>query len=124
MSADSTSTRFGPFLRTVAGAGLALAALTATAQDAPPKAAICVACHGPGGNSEQALVPTLAGQTARYLYLQLRDFKAGQHYGYVVKQLTDFRARKRTNDAGSMTSVAKSLSDADIENLSQYIAGL
>lgn len=185
-------------MRTVAGAGLALAALTATAQDAPPKAAICVACHGPGGNSEQALVPTLAGQTARYLYLQLRDFKAGrrsneqmspiiaglspdemhaladyfagqkptptgfsadpakaklgkakadevlctmchlggfsgqneiprvagQHYGYVVKQLTDFRARKRTNDAGSMTSVAKSLSDADIENLSQYIAGL
>ncbi|OYY86945.1 MAG: cytochrome C [Polaromonas sp. 28-63-22] len=49
---------------------------------------------------------------------------AGQQYDYVVKQLRDFKARKRTNDAGNMTSVAQTLSDADIENLAQYITSL
>ena len=49
---------------------------------------------------------------------------AGQPYAYIVKQLEDFRARRRTNDAGSMTSVTKTLSDADIENLASYVANL
>ena len=31
---------------------------------------------------------------------------AGQHYKYVKKQLEDFKAKRRTNDAGNMTSVA------------------
>ena len=49
---------------------------------------------------------------------------AGQHYAYVKKQLEDFKAKRRTNDAGNMTSVANTLTDADIENLAQYIANL
>ena len=36
---------------------------------------------------------------------------AGQHYDYIVKQLQDFKARARTNDAGNMTSVARTLSE-------------
>lgn len=48
----------------------------------------------------------------------------GQHFDYIVKQLKDFKARRRTNDAGNMTSVAKTLSDEDIENLGHYAAGL
>ncbi len=40
------------------------------------------------------------------------------------KQLHDFKAKRRTNDAGNMTSVAGTLSDDDIENLAQYIANL
>ncbi len=39
------------------------------------KAAVCAACHGADGNSANPLWPTLAGQTPRYIYLQLRDFK-------------------------------------------------
>ncbi len=31
---------------------------------------------------------------------------AGQHPQYVKKQLSDFKAKRRTNDAGNMTSVA------------------
>ncbi len=162
------------------------------------KAAACAACHGPSGNSIQPLLPSLAGQTARYLYLQLKDFKegrrcdpqmspmakpltredmfdlaaffaaqelrppdfdadpkrvalgeqkaaetlctmchlggfkgqneiprvAGQQYGYVVKQLKDFKERRRTNDAGNMVSVSKTLSDEDIENLGHYLTSL
>jgi cytochrome c553 len=49
---------------------------------------------------------------------------AGQNYDYVVKSLTDFKAKTRTNDAGNMTSVASTLSAADIENLAHYISGL
>jgi len=48
----------------------------------------------------------------------------GQHYDYIVKQLKDFKGMRRTNDAGSMTSVAKTLSDEDIDNLGHYAAGL
>ena len=162
------------------------------------KAQACVACHGPNGNSVDPQYPVLAGQNARYLYLQLKDFKegrrhdpqmepmavplerddmlalsayfskqkqapsgfksdpakvaegrkksdevlcpmchlgefagqneiprvAGQKYAYIKKQLSDFKARRRTNDAGNMTSVAGTLSDQDIENLSHYIANL
>jgi len=36
----------------------------------------------------------------------------------------DFKARARTNDAGNMTSVARTLSDQDIEDLGHYTASL
>jgi cytochrome c553 len=49
---------------------------------------------------------------------------AGQNYAYVVAQLKAFKERTRTNDAGTMTSVARTLSDADMENLGHYLAGL
>ncbi len=180
---------------------IALAAALATAgaaAQAPLSPEVCTGCHGKDGNSALPGIPSLAGQTARYLYLQLRDFQegrrasdqmvpvakamtrddmraladfyakqkptpqdfkpdpekarlgklkadetlctmchlggfagqneiprvAGQRYDYVVKQLADFKARRRTNDAGNMTAVSNTLSDADIENLGHYLAGL
>ncbi len=158
----------------------------------------CFACHGPNGNSQDSNYPILAGQSWRYIYIELKDFKegrrtdpvmtamaaglsrddmialgnffaaqkqlsipyqvdsakveagrkvsdavlcpmchlggfsgqneiprvAGQYPQYVKKQLQDFKAKRRTNDAGNMTSVAGTLSDDDIENLSQYIVTL
>jgi cytochrome c553 len=49
---------------------------------------------------------------------------AGQHPEYVIKQLKAYKTRTRTNDAGTMTSVAKTLSDEDIVDLAQYVASL
>jgi len=158
----------------------------------------CVVCHGPGGNSTNPDYPVLAGQSWRYIYIQLKDFTegrrndpvmsamaaglsrddmialgnyfaavkpkpiafkadgakveagrkisdavlcpmchlggfvgqneipkvAGQYPQYIRKQLLDFRAKRRTNDAGSMTSVAV-INGADAtENLTHYIANL
>ena len=177
------------------------AACAAQAQDVEAgrkKAEACVACHGPNGNSADPLFPMLAGQTARYTYLQLKDFKegrrteplmdpfiaglsradmfdlaaffaaqkprpnafkadparvargkakadevlctmchlggflgqneiprvAGQHYEYVVKQMRDFKTGKRTNDAGNMASVTKTLSERDIEDLAHFLSSL
>ena len=158
----------------------------------------CFACHGPNGNSQNPDYPVLAGQSWRYTYIELKDFKegrrtdpvmsamaaslsrddmialgnffaaqkplpipfkadgarveagrktsdavlcpmchlggfvgqneihkvAGQYPQYIKKQLEDFKAKRRTNDAGNMTSVAGTLSDDDIENLAHYIANL
>jgi cytochrome c553 len=49
---------------------------------------------------------------------------AGQQHDYLVKQLEDFKAGRRTNDAGSMSSVSKTLSDQDIEDIAQYLVTL
>jgi cytochrome c553 len=162
------------------------------------KSQVCAACHGADGNSTNPAWPTLAGQTWRYTYLQLKDFNegrrsdpqmtpfaanlsredmldlaayfaaqkpaapafkpdpakiergrakaaealctmchlggfkgqneiprvAGQHPEYVVKQMQDFKTGRRTNDAGNMSAVSKTLSDADIDALAQYLANL
>jgi cytochrome c553 len=162
------------------------------------KAQVCFGCHGPNGNSQSPDYPILAGQSWRYTYIELKDFKegrrsdpqmspmaanlsredmidlgnffaaqkqlpikfkpdpakieagrktsdavlcpmchlggfvgqneiprvAGQYPEYIKKQLADFKAKRRTNDAGNMTSVSATLSDADIENLAHYIANL
>ena len=42
------------------------------------KAQACVACHGADGNSASGQFPHLAGQSWRYLYVQLKDFKEGR----------------------------------------------
>ena len=186
----------------LAGALFMSATAPGVAQDAPPakpeKAAVCETCHGPGGAAPLPQYPVLAGQTARYIYLQLKDFKegrrvdpvmspmatdltrdemralgdwfmaqkppvssfkpdpaktrlgqakaeetlctmchlggfagqnevpkvAGQVYEYVVKQLMDFREHRRTNDAGTMSSVSGTLKDEDIDALGHFLAGL
>ena len=68
------------------------------------KAESCFACHGPGGNSVLPMFPVLAGQSARYLYLQLRDFKEGA----------------RQNDM--MAPMAANLSKQDMQDLAAYFA--
>src|SRR5687768_6981217 len=99
-------------MRLVFGAVAAAAAIhclgsPAAAQDAEAggrKAAVCTACHGPDGNSAQPLYPSLAGQTARYLYLQLKDFKEG-----------------RRKDS-LMTPMALNLTREDMFDLAAYFA--
>jgi len=188
---------------TIAAATAMIGALAAAAPaDAGPdiseKVALCAGCHGAGGNSVMPEVPILAGQSARYIYLQLRDFKegrrknelmspmakdltkeemlafgdyfaaqkrtvenergdatkvtagnkiadaalctmchlggfagqnevprvGGQHYSYVKKQLMAFKYKQRTNDAGNMQAVVKTLPDEELEALASYIATL
>jgi cytochrome c553 len=41
------------------------------------KVAVCLACHGPNGNSIVPTWPKLAGQHAEYTYKQLTNFKSG-----------------------------------------------
>ena len=61
-------------------ASVAYAGDETAASDAPKMNApeACAACHGIDGNSPAGIFPNLAGQNARYLYLQLKDFKEGR----------------------------------------------
>jgi cytochrome c553 len=75
---------------------------TGKAASGEAKAALCMACHGPNGNSVNPEWPRLAGQSAVYIAEQLRLFKAGVRDNPVMKPL------------------AASLSDQDINDLAVY----
>jgi len=66
------------------------------------KAGVCVACHGPNGNSVNPIWPKLAGQGA----------------GYIAKQLADFKSGARKDPIMSGQAVA--LSSQDMANLAAY----
>ena len=54
------------------------AAAEGAASGIEQKAQVCFACHGPKGASNNEKYPVIAGQQQYYLYLQLKDFKAGR----------------------------------------------
>lgn len=70
------------------------------------KATICNGCHGPQGNALVPDFPSLAGQSATYLYLQLRAYKDGI----------------RPNEI--MRPQVEQLSDQDLKDLSAHYASL
>jgi cytochrome c553 len=72
------------------------------AADGQTKAALCAACHGPGGNSTNPEWPRLAGQSAIYIAAQLHMFKAGTRVNPVMQPLV------------------ASLTDQDIDDLAVY----
>jgi cytochrome c553 len=82
-----------------------------SATDGAAKAATCLACHGPNGNSTSAEWPSLAGQNAAYIERQLHLLHDGKRVG-------------KTGDAaaGLMPPMAATLSDQDIEDIAAYYA--
>jgi cytochrome c553 len=67
----------------------------------------CAACHGASGSG-------IPAQFARL---------GGQHQDYTIGQLNAFRSGARSNSA-QMTTIAKRMSDEEIQAVSDYIAGL
>ena len=74
------------------------------AEEVPPKAQVCLACHGPGGNASDPAMPSLAGQPAQFLSIQLFLFREGKR-----------------KDA-QMSPMAASLSNAEMNELAAYFA--
>lgn len=68
------------------------------------KATVCIACHGPNGNSVVPAFPSLSGQKADYLYWELVSFKRG------------------TSPQSPMTAIVTPLDDSDLRNLAAYFA--
>ena len=66
----------------------------------------CIGCHGAGGVSVVATYPSLKGQSGDFIRKNLTDFRSG--------------ARK----SAVMNAMAAGLSDADIQNLGDYINSL
>lgn len=81
----------------------ALLSAAAAAQSTDEKAQLCAGCHGDNGVPQEGM-PAIWGQQQGYLYLQLRDYKAGA----------------RQNDI--MSPIAQSLSRDDMMALALYFS--
>ena len=78
---------------------------TALAAEAVPRKAVpCIVCHGPGGNSTDPAMSSLAGQPAQFISMQLYLFREG-----------------RRKDP-QMSPEASSLSNADMNELAAYFS--
>ncbi|MCO4812662.1 MAG: cytochrome c4 [Gammaproteobacteria bacterium] len=103
--------KLAPLFATV---GLALTAgpiqaeslVDGSAEAGKTKAITCTACHGPEGNSANAMWPNIAGQNAPYIQAQLAAFKSGSRMDPV------------------MSSQAMLLSDEDMADLAVYFESL
>ncbi len=80
------------------------AAAAADIEAGRQKAQVCFACHGPAGNSNNPVVPSLAGQPAQFVSTELFQFREGN--------------RKDPQ----MTPLAASLSNADTSDLAAYFS--
>lgn len=69
-------------------------------------AAVCVACHGVGGNSGIPANPKLAQQHPEYLIKQLQEFKSGKR------------------DSAVMKGFATALSDDDMRNIAYWLTSV
>lgn len=74
---------------------------------APEKAKLCIACHGPEGNSSNPEWPNIAGQHASWMLKQLHDFKEG-----------------KTRNAPTMSAIVNTLTEDDMVQLSEYYSKL
>ncbi len=77
---------------------LPFAANAQNAEAGKQKAAVCAACHGADGNSPAATFPNLAGQTQRYLYLQLKDYKEGRRKNPLMSPMVANLSRQDMHD--------------------------
>lgn len=72
----------------------------------------CINCHGPKGRGKSAtnqVFPIIGGQNKDYLIAQLQTFRSGE---------------RKNDPAGMMGDIAKRLSDAEIEAVSEYLSSL
>lgn len=79
------------------------------AQSGQAKAAVCIGCHGPDGNS-----PELPAGTEQWPKL------AGQMPEYIAKQILDFKAGRRKNE--QMSPLATSVAEVDIADIAAFFA--
>lgn len=71
----------------------------------------CMGCHSPRGlGNEPAGFPRIGGQYSEYIAKQLRAFRDGE--------------RTNDGDAAIMRQVAKNMTNAEIDAVANYIAGL
>jgi cytochrome c553 len=68
------------------------------------KSQLCQGCHGEYGNSTEPLIPKLAGQYARYIVKELRNYQSGVRSHQI------------------MNAMAATISDDDLADIAAYFA--
>ena len=79
------------------------------------RAVPCLACHGEKGQSENAEVPSLGGQPARYLLIQLYMFRERERAS---------ASRKDDPMIQVMSEMTKGFTDDDLRKFSDFLAKL
>lgn len=108
---DEESVMLRPMMKISAAmllSGLAFAGLANAAGDpaaGAEKITVCVACHGTDGKATADIYPSLNGQSATYLDMALKAYRAGERGGGM---------------AIIMTPQAANLSDQDIADIAAY----
>jgi len=101
MSRKSNGRMFGA----VAAAIILISCAPLHAQSIEEKTQICAGCHGSDGKPVDKTIPTIWGQQAGYIYIELRDFKRGD----------------RKSDI--MQPIASALERQDMLDIAQYFSG-
>jgi cytochrome c553 len=57
------------------------------AESVEDKAQVCAGCHGEDGKPIDKTIPTIWGQQAGYVYIQLRDFKRGDRKSEIMQPI-------------------------------------
>ena len=92
--------------KTTIALALLLIAPSAKSESIEERAATCFACHGEHGQSQTENTPSLGGQQAPYVLIQL------------------FMFREKLRSFEPMNEVASSMSDDDLRNFSDFVAKL
>jgi cytochrome c553 len=105
------------FTRSIAAAAVLLCAANQPllAETFAERVAPCLACHGETGRSEHPVVPSLGGQPAPYLLIQLYLFRENQ-------RASTFRKDDQMIEI--MSEMTKGFSDDDLRAFSEFLSKL
>ena len=71
----------------VLAAVLAVCTTRMFAQSIEEKTQVCARCHGADGKPVNKTIPTIWGQQAGYIYIELRDFKRGDRKSDIMQPI-------------------------------------
>lgn len=92
-------------------------ALVGDAGAGETKAAVCAACHGPGGNATDPQYPKLAGQNEAYTARQLVQFKTQQRLDPVMFGFAVTLSQQDMHDLGAFFATQNAVSGVADEAL-------
>jgi len=71
----------------VLAAVITLRTTPSSAQSIEEKTRVCAGCHGADGKPIDKTIPTIWGQQAGYIYIELRDFKRGDRKSAIMQPI-------------------------------------
>jgi cytochrome c553 len=92
---------------------LGVCATPLSAQSIEQKTQVCAGCHGADGKPIDKTIPTIWGQQAGYIYIELRDFKRGDRKSDIMRPIASSLARQ------DMLDIAEYFSKKPWPDLSQ-----
>jgi cytochrome c553 len=97
----------------VLAALLSVCATPLSAQSIEEKTQVCAGCHGADGKPIDKTIPTIWGQQAGYIYIELRDFKRGDRKSDIMQPVASSLERQ------DMLDIAEYFSKKPWPDLSQ-----